>query len=296
LNITATGSAITNINSNLVGGVANSNNGVAVVINGNSTVNITGRVGPTNQFGTALLSQFSGATINIVGSVFGSAGGNGVNITQPATLTVTGNVTGNTVTSGPGITVAATSTINVTGNVFGGAGTSAQGINVASSAGTTVNVIGNLTGGGGEALGDNNQISAFNITGNVTASSTRPGIFCSNTTLVTLNGNMVNTSNVIAVLSARLRISPSTSQTWTFQTSGPDRLLYTSNALSDFPAITDVRSGVTYAAGTLTGSCAIPSTSSVAFGVPVDNSTGSAMITRAQFLTDVGLIASAYNI
>jgi hypothetical protein len=108
-------------------------------------------------------------------------------------------------------------------------------------------------------------------------------------------GNFINTNNVNAIYASRLRISPSTSQTWTYQTSGPDRLLYTSNALSDFPAITDVRSGVTYAAGTLTGSCAIPSTSSVAFGVPVDNSTGSAIISRAQLYSDVGAIIAGYN-
>jgi hypothetical protein len=296
LNITATGSAITNINSNLVGGVANVNNGVAVVINGNSTVNIIGRVGTPPAFGTALTSQASGATINIVGDMYGGGSANGLNITQPSTVTVVGNLTGNTTTAtGTAITVGAVSTVTVTGNLIGGAGVSAQAILVGGGGGSTVNITGNLTGGAGEAIGDNNQIQAFNITGNVTASSTRPGIVCANTTLVTLNGNMVNTSNVIAIYSSRLRISPSTSQTWTCQTSGPNRLLYTSNALSDFPAITNVRSGVTYAAGTLTGSCAIPSTSSVVFGVPVDNSTGSAIISRAQLYSDVGAIIAGYN-
>jgi hypothetical protein len=293
LNITATASAITNINSNLVGGVANTNNGVAVVINGNSTLNITGRVGPTGQFGNALQSQFSGATINIVGSVFGTPGGNGIVITQPATATITGPITGAALSSGPGLAVAAASTINVTGNVFGGNNANAQGI-IAGVAGSTINITGNLTAGAGEALGDN-QIQAFNITGNVNASSTRPAIVCQNTTLVTINGNLNNTSDVNAVYASRLRISPTTSQSWTFQTSGPNRLLYTSNALSDFPAITDVRNGVTYAAGTLTGSCAVPPTASVTFGVLVGNSTGSAIISRAQLYSDVGAIVAGYN-
>jgi hypothetical protein len=45
------------------------------------------------------------------------------------------------------------------------------------------------------------------------------------------------------------------------------------------PAVTDVRSGVTYADGGLTGTCAVPAAGSVALGVPVDNTTGSAVLT-----------------
>jgi hypothetical protein len=43
----------------------------------------------------------------------------------------------------------------------------------------------------------------------------------------------------------------------------------------------DVRNGVSYASGALTGSCAVPAASSVAFGVPVDNTTGTAVLTPA---------------
>jgi len=297
LNITATASAITNINANLVGGVANSNNGVGVVINGNSTVNITGRVGQTNQFGNALLSQFSGSTINIVGSVFGTPGGNGISITQPTTVTITGNVTGSSISSGPGITVTSTATINVTGNVFGGANLAAQGINTAVS-GSTVNVTGNLTGGTGEALGDNGgTTNAFNITGNCFSSSSRPAVVGLGTTLITINGNMVNTSNVNAVYAQRMRISPSAAQSWTFQTSGSDRQLLTTNAFTDYPSVNDVRFGVTYSnLGSLTGAARIPDPNSVLFGVLVGpTASGLAISSRAQFITDMGALLAAYN-
>ena len=47
------------------------------------------------------------------------------------------------------------------------------------------------------------------------------------------------------------------------------------------PAQTDVRFGVTYQSGAKTGSAYIPSPSSVGFGVPVDNTTGTAALTPA---------------
>jgi hypothetical protein len=46
-------------------------------------------------------------------------------------------------------------------------------------------------------------------------------------------------------------------------------------------AITDVRFGTVYASGTLTGVAYIPAAVSVAFGVPVDNTTGTAALTPA---------------
>lgn len=45
------------------------------------------------------------------------------------------------------------------------------------------------------------------------------------------------------------------------------------------PAASDVRSGVSYASGALVGSCAVPSPSSTAFGVPVDAAFGTAVLT-----------------
>jgi hypothetical protein len=47
------------------------------------------------------------------------------------------------------------------------------------------------------------------------------------------------------------------------------------------PVATDVRSGVSYGDGSLTGTCAVPPAGSVALGVPVDNTTGSAVLTAA---------------
>jgi hypothetical protein len=45
------------------------------------------------------------------------------------------------------------------------------------------------------------------------------------------------------------------------------------------PNESDVRSGTSYALGNKTGTMAVPSTSSVAFGILVDNTTGTAVLT-----------------
>jgi hypothetical protein len=55
------------------------------------------------------------------------------------------------------------------------------------------------------------------------------------------------------------------------------------------PAATDVRFGTSYASGALTGSAYIPSASSVAFGVPVDATTGTATLTAADVRAALGM-------
>jgi hypothetical protein len=53
------------------------------------------------------------------------------------------------------------------------------------------------------------------------------------------------------------------------------------------PAATDVRDGVSYASGALTGSCKVPAAASVAFGVPVDATTGTAYLSQSDVLSAV---------
>jgi hypothetical protein len=53
------------------------------------------------------------------------------------------------------------------------------------------------------------------------------------------------------------------------------------------PAASNVRSGVSYASGALIGSCEVPAASSVAFGVSVDNTTGTALLTGAAVAASV---------
>ncbi len=56
------------------------------------------------------------------------------------------------------------------------------------------------------------------------------------------------------------------------------KTLIDATANAAMPAATDVRSGVSYASGALTGSAFIPSPATVATGVPVDNTVGTAAL------------------
>ena len=290
LQIASTSGATVNLNFPL--GYAQLFVAAMTLITGNAIVNYVGvtkpaylsyffRINSTASFGTLnLITDIETSPNANVGAIY--------SLCPNYTINLTGNVLVNT---DAGFLIQSATNVNITGNIIGNAGT---GITI-QSAGTNVDITGNITSAAAAAITASTNC-VITINGNVTASSATVGILSTNTlAIVNVNGNLTNTNNFMAVSSFRMTISPTASQTWTFQTSGPNRLLYTSNALSDFPAITDVRSGVTYAAGTLTGSCAIPSTSSVAFGVPVDNSTGSAIISRAQLYSDVGAIIAGYN-
>jgi hypothetical protein len=57
------------------------------------------------------------------------------------------------------------------------------------------------------------------------------------------------------------------------------------------PIAANVRSGVVYGGGNLTGTCAVPAAGSVSLGVPVDATTGTAVLTpaaiRAELATEL---------
>jgi len=57
-------------------------------------------------------------------------------------------------------------------------------------------------------------------------------------------------------------------------------------------AITDVRFGTVYASGALTGVAYIPAAGSVALGVPVDNTTGTATLTAADVRAAIGMASA----
>ena len=67
------------------------------------------------------------------------------------------------------------------------------------------------------------------------------------------------------------------------------KTLIDATANAAMPAVTDVRFGTSYASGALTGSAYIPSAGSVAFGVPTDNTTGTATLTAENVRAAIGL-------
>ena len=74
--------------------------------------------------------------------------------------------------------------------------------------------------------------------------------------------------------------------------SGGTRTLTPSGASAQFPATSDVRSGVSYDNGDKIGACAVPAASNVAVGIAVGNTTGTAVLTAAGVRTAVGLASA----
>lgn len=290
-NVTATSGFTLNLSSP----AASPNTGVGflVTINGNCTINYSGVMNQNPSFFTQFVANApaSNGNLTIVGNPVGTPNGNSVvHILAPGyTLNVVGNVT-----AGGGIAVLLqqAATVNITGNVTAAG---ANAIEWNGGSGGVVNVTGNVTAATGAGIFNNSTSQTIVINGNVTASSSNNGII-GNTigTIVRVNGNLTNVNDCMAVFAIKMRISPTTQQTWTFQTGSGNRQLSTSNVFSGYPSVSDVRSGVVYASGSLTGTCNVPAAASVAFGVPVDNTTGTAIITRAQLISDVGAIVAAY--
>jgi hypothetical protein len=70
-------------------------------------------------------------------------------------------------------------------------------------------------------------------------------------------------------------------------TPAPATRLVSPDTVVDAPIPSNVRNGVTYALGSLTGTAHIPNSSSVAFGVPVDNTTGVALLTGDSWIAAI---------
>lgn len=289
--VTMTGTGTLNINAT-VGNPATSKGGggvaAAIYMNGlAATLNVTGDV-----YGGALnntilgIATNSSCTINITGNVFGTTSASGFPAissgTTPITINVVGNVTGGAPGNCPGInTSGANATINVTGNVTGGVGVGSVGVAV-TGASALVTVVGNVTGTG--------------TTGNGISSSATAGG-------VVITGNMTDNQAGGSAVYARLvrRVATINSFTRYANNAGyPTGGTLTYGSLdyipNNIPVPADVRFGTVYGNNTFTGTLRVPPTNSVASGVPVDNTTGTAALRPSDIAGLVGAqIAAALS-
>jgi len=284
-----------------------------------ATASIVGNITAGAVTGAISVVNSSTGTLTVTGNLLGGSSGGAagciaVNNTSTGVVNITGNATAGSAASAFGAQNS-TGTLTITGNATGGSINGANGLNNATTG--TLNLIGTATGGSAAAAyGANNaSIGQLNITG--TAIGGTAGIGANNTSSGTLNvrrakGNAfgigsVGLSAAVGVSSAQTSITKiegieygSLGQS---PTSGPiyltspltnvaiftkypggtgTKTLIDATANAAMPAITDVRFGTSYASGALTGSAYIPSAASVGFGVPVDNTTGTAVLTPAE--------------
>jgi len=248
---------------------ANSNECVALSIL-NGTASISGSL-QLNGFGSPMIIGAGNAQVNFTGTpVPISAAGPYANVTA---MKVAGNNTGVINYNGPVIAAnvpgirltAGTMTVNITGSVY-----SAGSSNIVDSA-----IISSVA-------------STINVSGSVTSAPNAPAIQSTSTSgLVRVNGTLISQNNYPAIYSPRIQLVSTSTPTYTLQTDTlfKNLILYDTSYTSSLPAQNNVRSGSSYG-GTneFSGSMVVPTPANVRYGVPVDNTTGSATLTPQDIL------------
>jgi hypothetical protein len=298
--------------------VSNAGTGIFTLNDGVTlTANVTNKSTTTSrsclQFTAA--SPAAGTIVgNITGGTVSSAFG--ANNTSTGTLNITGNVTGGSGSSSFGVNNNSSGLIFITGNSIGSTGSVSVGLNNASTGNVTIT--GNSTGGPNlNSYGSRNvSTGTLTITGIATAGAGSISYGVRNESTGTVNlirakGNAYgpgNTSGLAAAVGAsnaalgvieiqeleygeygmsptdgtgiRLKKLSTNVAIFSYVDAGSAKTLVDATQ-GQMPAATDVRDGVSYASGALTGSCKVPAAASVGFGVPVDATTGTAALTPA---------------
>jgi hypothetical protein len=287
-------SATVEITGQLDGGTGGAKRALQVGTSGvNATVIINGNVlGGTTSNCLGILIQASSCTFQITGNVTGGIGQNAeaIQSTTSPVITITGNVTagarhGVFITGvSPSVTVVGNATagnatnniavycsgasaiITITGNVIGAAGTNAV---YAAGATSFIDVVGNATAGGtsGHAIRSDATSAGFGVRFSGETTDTQSGVRA----IYTRFFRVVSTAP-----SGVVRYANDAS----FPTGGTVSRVSPDN-VTGMPATNNVRSGLTYGYNDeLSGTLAMPNSGSVALGVPVDDTTGVAVLTQ----------------
>jgi hypothetical protein len=297
------------------------------------TLNVNGALqGGSGNFKPAIrFGSSSNATSNLIGSVTAAANSPGLFIEgNGVTANVTGAVLGNGNT-GVAILVSGTSAlVNVTGDVTAGNVTFAYGISLTGS-GSSTTVVGNVTAGGvaatngiigtgasnvitvtgivlatssasNHAIFTNGASSTVNIVGSAVGSSTLShGVRCDATANgVIFQGDMTDsTSGAVAVYTRIFRMTATNSgvtqyaNTVGYPTGTPVSRVSPDN-VTGMAQEADVRLNTIYGYNNeLEGTLAVPPANSVASGVPVDNTVGTAALALGDVAALVGAQVAA---
>ena len=280
-------------------------NYIAIRHSGSGTLNLNGNYNIDAAISTrSIIVVSSTGILNIVGDVSStttSAGGlmNAISMASAGTINITGNVTSSAATALNSSTISINAgTINITGNT-----TASSNAAIYLTGAVNYTQIGNVNGSTVQpAIYNQTSAATISVTGIITAGSGSPAIYSSfalitgygSGTFVKVSGNVVNTSNIMAIVAPRVTIDTNTSS-WLFQIStGGDRTLYAAGVALGNPATSNVRFGTTYGASSeLTGTLRVPSAANVLSGVLVDATTGTLLMTPADFWNY--LIASGFT-
>jgi hypothetical protein len=271
--INKTSAGTITIRGNLLGG-SGASTGATTFSSTNGNTIIIGRVDSGTR-GTSGLGQTAGDLL-IQGNVTGAPTGASIGVSFTGrNLTIIGTVTGGTTT---GAINASATNIIISGSLVG---TTTNALTVTSAA--TINITGSISAGSSGAAISSTGAHTFIWDQPIIASAGSPAIISSNVNATNIfTGPFINNGSTMAVQAARMFLATgSTSWQFTSDVIGVSQSLFTADQIPTYPSSSDVRLGTVYASGSLTGTLAMPNPLSVQFGVPVDSTTGSAVLTTA---------------
>lgn len=269
------------VNGNITGGTGTDKRGILnQTVAANITVNgtLSGNLG---QFSNAIGIVGVNTTLSVTGNVTAGTGvaahGIFANNASSPNITIIGNCIGGTIIAlnalGP------SPSITVTGEVIGGAADS-HGV-YAQGSSSTVNIVGVARGGSGNSHGVRSDATTAN-------------------TGVIFQGNMIDSTTGVKAIYCRIfRLTATNSGYTQYQNNvtwplGSPVYRVSPDNVTGMPAASNVRKPVVYGySNQLTGTMAVPSAGSVASGVPVDNTTGTAILNLTQVAEAIGLQVAA---
>jgi len=270
--ISTTGTVSATINGNISGSGGSSSVGVTHSSTGTLTVNgnVSGKTNPSFGGGHGIINNSSTGTVSVSGNITGGATTSDYGIYNASTGTIiipNGNVIASV---GTGIYNNIGGTITVGNGTV--TGTTAFGINNAGAG--LVSITGTLNAGTTAAGANNASTGTYTILGNITANNGANGFTSSSSSATNrLSGSFINSANGTAAVYAAKYILNSTPLN--------AKTRYALNGISTYVDMftadnnlaqanpTDVRTGVSYASGALTGTLTVPAEGSVSLNVTV---------------------------
>lgn len=224
----------------------------------------------------------------IQGNGFSANASRCINLTAAGTANITAStITGGSESTGTtgAILGGASSTITINAaTLTGGFAASSPAVN---ANGGVCSITGNLLATTGCNAVSVTTTTTLTVFGNVTAANGKNAISGSPTNAIRVSGSFIYSADGTppTIQKLILNTTPTASKTrYALNGSGTYVDMFTADNTGLAPAVGDVRAGTVY--GSATGTLAVPPANSVAFGVPVDATTGTAVL-------DVSAVAAA---
>ena len=256
------------------------------IVNGSTGIlNIVGNI--FNPFGVSSTTAVQNGTtgiINIIGNITGLQNfASTAVVNNYGTINVTGNITAGSNNLGLATVInSSTGIVNVTGNIIGQPFNWVGGVNsaIAHNSLSSVNVTGNVLGARYEGIAST-IANTINIIGQCIASLSASAITSTSTTATNIfTGPLISSGSRNAIYCYNMQLYDDVTTRYVIGVSGSNNTitLFSPDQVTGVPSGSDVRIGTIYGPGNeLTGSMNVPHPNSVSWGVPVDNTSGSAL-------------------